>query len=71
VQFLKFDIIRTLSEAIKRQILLNKDADLAFFLKAAEADMAANGTKESLDLTEYYTSNQNSNQIILLMSSNR
>ncbi len=49
----KIDIIRTLSEAIKRQILLNKDSDLAYFLLAAEADMAANGTSMTLDLTKY------------------
>jgi len=42
-----------LSEAIKRQILLNKDSDLAYFLLAAEADMAANGTSMTLDLTKY------------------
>jgi len=49
----KIDIIRTLSEAIKRQILLNKDTDLAYFLLAAEADMAANGTSMSVDLGNY------------------
>lgn len=47
------DILRTLSEAIKRQILLNKDADLAFFLKAAEAEMSAAGTNLSLNLANY------------------
>lgn len=46
----KIDILRTLSEAIKRQIMLNKDADLAFQLRAAEADMATNGCAETLDL---------------------
>jgi hypothetical protein len=49
----KIDIIRTLSEAIKRQIMLNKDSDLAFFLQAAEGDMATNGTVESLNLASY------------------
>lgn len=49
----KIDIIRTLSEAIKRQILLNKDADLAFFLAAAEGDMAANNAAESLNLANF------------------
>lgn len=49
----KIDIIRTLSEAIKRQIMLNKDTDLAYFLLAAEADMATNGTSLSLDLADY------------------
>lgn len=49
----KIDIIRTLSEAVKRQILLNKDTDLAYFLLAAEADMAANGTSLALNLATY------------------
>ena len=49
----KIDIIRTLSEAIKRQIMLNKDTDLAYFLLAAEADMAVNGTVLSMDLADY------------------
>lgn len=52
----KIDIIRTLSEAIKRQILLNKDTDLAYFLLAAEADMTANGTNLALDLSNYQIS---------------
>jgi hypothetical protein len=51
----KIDIIRTLSEAIKRQIMLNKDTDLAYFLLAAEADMATNGTSFSLNLATYDT----------------
>ena len=49
----KIDIIRTLSEAIKRQILLNKDTDLAFFLLASEGDMAANGTAQTLNLANF------------------
>jgi len=49
----KIDIIRTLSEAIKRQILLNKDADLAYFLAAAETDMTTNGTAETLNLANF------------------
>ena len=49
----KIDIIRTLSEAIKRQIMLNKDTDLAYFLLAAEADMAMNGTAITLNLANY------------------
>ena len=46
----KVDIIRTLSEAIKRQILLNKDTDLAFYLDAAETDMTTNGANVTCDL---------------------
>jgi hypothetical protein len=49
----KIDIIRTLSEAIKRQIMLNKDTDLAYFLAASEADMVANGTSSTLTLGDY------------------
>lgn len=49
----KIDIIRTLSEAIKRQIMLNKDADLAYFLLAAEPDMATNNTALTLNLASY------------------
>ena len=51
----KIDIIRTLSEAIKRQIMLNKDTDLAYFLLAAEADMTTNGTNLTLNLATYDT----------------
>ncbi len=46
----KIDLARTLSEAIKRQVLLNKDYDLAYFLKAAEAEIAAAGAATELDL---------------------
>lgn len=49
----KIDLARTLSEAIKRQILLNKDFDLAYFLKASEADMAANNAIFNVDLSNY------------------
>jgi len=51
----KIDIIRTLSEAIKRQIMLNKDTDLAYFLLAAEADMITNGTSLTMTLGNYDT----------------
>ncbi len=47
----KIDLLRTLSDVIRRQILLNKDYDLAFFLEASEADMATNGTVSTIDLT--------------------
>ena len=33
--------------------MLNKDTDLAYFLLAAEADMAANGTSMTLNLANY------------------
>lgn len=46
----KIDLARTLSEAIKRQVLLNKDYDLAYFLKASESEIAAAGAATTLDL---------------------
>ena len=49
----KIDLARTLSEAIKRQVLLNKDYDLAYFLKASEADIAKTGAATTLDLTAF------------------
>jgi hypothetical protein len=49
----KIDLVRTLSEAIKRQILLNKDFDLKYFLEASEGDMAANGAVANVDLRNY------------------
>lgn len=45
-----------MSEAIKRQIMLNKDTDLAYFLLAAEADMTTNGTNLTLDLNAFLMS---------------
>ncbi len=49
----KIDLARTLSEAIKRQVLLNKDYDLAYFLKASEADIAKTGASTELDLSAF------------------
>ena len=49
----KIDLARTLSEAIKRQVLLNKDYDLAYFLKASEADIAKTGAATNLDLSSF------------------
>jgi len=53
----KIDVMRTLSEAIKRQILLNKDQDLAFFLGASDSDIAKNNASLTLDLNNFATSN--------------
>lgn len=47
------DLVRTLSEAIKQQIVLNKDFDMAYFLEAAEPEMASNGTVQVLNLEKY------------------
>ena len=55
----KIDLVQTLSEAIKRQILLNKDVDLALFLKAAEGDMSAQGAALSIDLNNFAGSSTN------------
>jgi len=51
----KIDLLRTLSEAIKRQVLLNKDFDLSFFLSASEPDMITNNTALTVDLNDYNT----------------
>lgn len=47
------DLVRTLSEAIRLQMLLNKDYDLAYFLRSYESEMAANGASLSLNLDAY------------------
>jgi hypothetical protein len=49
----KIDLLRTITEAIKRQIALNKDYDVVYFLAASEGDMAANGAKFTVDLDDY------------------
>lgn len=49
----KIDLARTLSEAVKRQVLLNKDFDLAYFLHAAESDIADNNNMYSVNLNAY------------------
>ena len=45
-----------MSEAIKRQILLNKDYDLSYFLQAAQADITSNGAAVTLDFDNYSSS---------------
>ena len=50
------DLVRTMSEAIKTQILLNKDWDLAYFLEAAETEMNDNGTYQSINMGTYFDS---------------
>jgi len=49
----KIDLARLLSEAIKRQILLNKDYDLSYFLQGAQSDIAANGAMVTVDFDKY------------------
>ena len=55
----KIDLARTLSEAIKRQILLNKDYDLAYMLKVHEPELKQNGGYFTVDLTQYNSSANN------------
>lgn len=49
----KIDLIRTLSEAVKRQVLLNKDYELSYFLKASENDIEANGAKQTFNMSNF------------------
>jgi len=48
-------MVRTLSEAIRLQMLLNKDFDLSYYLQAHEPEMAANQASLLLDLDRYKT----------------
>lgn len=57
----KIDLARLLSEAIKRQILLNKDYDLSYFLQGAQTDIAANGAKVVIDFDKYSQSSSTLN----------
>jgi hypothetical protein len=47
------DLVRTMSEAIKTQILLNKDWDLAYFLEANESEMAYWGATQSINISKF------------------
>ena len=53
------DLLRTLSMAIKTQMLLNKDQDLAYFLNAYKPIMAANGAAATCDLESFTTNATN------------
>ncbi len=44
-------LVRTMSEAIKTQILLNKDFDLSYFLEANESEIAYWGAKQDINLS--------------------
>ena len=52
----KIDLARTISEAIKRQILLNKDFDLAYCLKLAEPELKRDNAYFTVDLKNYNSS---------------
>jgi len=47
------DLVRTMSEAIKTQMLLNKDHDLAYFLEANEAEMAYWGAVQNINMASF------------------
>ncbi len=47
------DLVRSMSEAIKRQIMFNKDFDLSYFLQASEPEMVTNGSKAIVDLDQF------------------
>ena len=49
----KVDLIQTISSGIKRQILLNKDYDISYFLKASEGEIDTFGAKRTVDLAAY------------------
>ncbi len=49
----KIDLARTLSDAIKRQIMLNKDQDLSYFLQSAQSEMISNGAYSTIDFNRY------------------
>ena len=49
----QLDLIRAYSMAIKTQILLNKDFDLAYYLRANEPEMILNGSSATFDV-EYF-----------------
>ena len=52
----QIDMIRTLSMAIKHQMLYNKDYDLAWMLQVHEPQFAAAGSSSTYDLAKYLSS---------------
>lgn len=55
----QLDLIRAYSMAIKTQILLNKDFDLAYYLRAAEPEMILNGSSVDFDLAAFLQGGSN------------
>jgi hypothetical protein len=53
----KVDLIQTISDAIKKRILLNTDYDLGYFLQATESQIMALGAKATVNLDTYATAN--------------
>jgi hypothetical protein len=49
----KIDLLRTLTEAIKKQISLNADYDIMFQLQAAHSDIISNDARFVIDLDNY------------------
>ena len=56
----KTDLAATISEAIKRQILMNVDMDLAYFLAAAESEIKAQNAYFTVDLGDFFHANSGS-----------
>lgn len=50
------DLVRSLSMAIKQQMLLNKDQDLSYYLEANEPKMAEWGNSATVDLANFNVS---------------
>lgn len=53
----KIDLVRTHSEAIKRQVLLNKDFDLSYFLQSSQSEIGTNGASATINFNNYYKTN--------------
>jgi len=47
------DLVRSMSEAIKSQMMLNKDWDLSYFLEANESEMVYWGAAQSINVTRF------------------
>ena len=53
----KLDLIQTISDAIKKRILLNTDYDLGYFLQATENQISALGAKATVNMDVYASAN--------------
>jgi len=51
----KVDLLQTMSSGIKRQMLLNKDYDISYFLAAAEPEIDKFGAKRVVDMDQFRT----------------
>lgn len=57
----QIDMIRTLSMAIKNQMLYNKDSDLAYYLQINEPNFASFGSASTFNMSKYMVSGTPSN----------